>query len=68
MFYFFQRREEFLRCEIRPADDGYYLIIHRPDGSELTEHYDGKEELDSRWAALQHDLMRDGWWGPHSRE
>ena len=68
MFYFFERREQFLRCEIRPRDEGYDLIIRREDGTEHVEHYEDKAALDTRWIGLQQELTRDGWGGPHSRD
>ena len=68
MFYFFERNEKFIRCELRPGGEGYELVILGEDGVEKTERYETEEELTARWAALQQTLKRQGWWGPHGRD
>ena len=68
MFYFFRRADQFVRCELRSADDSYELMIVGPDGRETVERFDTEEELTQRWTELQRAYLRDGWWGPHGRE
>lgn len=68
MFYFFRREEQFIRCELRSVDDGYELVIVRPDGTEAVERFDAEDDLTARWSALQQRFLREGWWGPHGRE
>jgi hypothetical protein len=68
MFYFFRRGEQFVRCELRVVDDHYELTILRPDGAEEVEQFDTEEQLTTRWSVLQHQFLREGWWGPHGRD
>ena len=54
--------------ELRVVDDHYELTILRPDGAEEVEQFDTEEQLTTRWSVLQHQFLREGWWGPHGRE
>jgi hypothetical protein len=70
MFYFFQKQEEFLQCEIRTADapDTFAIVITEPNGSERAQYVVGSAEVSRRWRQLQQELVGEGWWGPSGRD
>jgi hypothetical protein len=65
---FFSRAEGFIRCEVRPAIDGYELVIDRPDSFVQVERFRGAEELNKRWVDVEGRLLRQGWRGPAPRQ
>jgi hypothetical protein len=68
MIWFFERAGEFLRCETRKADDGWYeLVITEPDGTERVERFEESAALAKRQVELEQGLTADGWHGPHGR-
>ncbi len=70
MFYFFQKQQQFLQCEIRTADapDTFAIVITEPNGSERSQYVIGSAEVSRRWNQLQQELVGEGWWGPHGRD
>jgi hypothetical protein len=70
MFYFFQKQEQFLQCEIRTADapDTFAIVITEPNGSERSQYVVGSAEVSRRWRQLQQELVGEGWWGPCGRD
>jgi hypothetical protein len=70
MFYFFQKQQEFLQCEIRTADapDTFAIVITEPNGSERSQYVVGSAEVSRRWRQLQQELVGEGWWGPCGRD
>jgi hypothetical protein len=69
VFYFFQRGNEFVRCEISGDDTtGYRITITEPDGRERVETAASSDEAHARWLEIQEQLNGDGWWGPHGRD
>jgi hypothetical protein len=63
MIWFFDRNGERLRYEITRgrADDGYRVVITRPDGTESIEEVKEPTELIERSAQLMNALRSDGW-------
>jgi len=70
MFYFFQKQQEYLQCEIRTADapDTFTIVITEPNGSERSQYVVGSAEVSKRWRQLQQELVGEGWWGPCGRD
>lgn len=66
MFWWFERRGEFLRYEARdlPAG-GFELRVINPDGTEHVENFSDSGDLTKRQITFEHDLASDGWTGPH---
>jgi hypothetical protein len=66
VFWWFERRGEFLRCETRErTGGGYELLVIAPDGIEQVERFDASSDLAHRQADLERELADDGWTGPH---
>jgi len=66
MFWWFERRGEFLSCESRQSSDGTFeLRIVTPDGSEHLERFADSADLARRQAALEREVRSNGWTGPH---
>jgi hypothetical protein len=70
VFYFFEKGQQFLQCEVRNTDlpDTFAIIVMEPDGKVRTQYVTGSQEVLRQWLALQEDLTAAGWWGPHGRE
>jgi hypothetical protein len=70
MIWFFERRGDHLRCEIRTQVEGdrYDLVITYPDGSEAVERFTDSRTLAQRTAELEQAMLRDGWNGPFARD
>ena len=71
MFYFFHKDPDYVRCEIRPAEDevqGYDIVITEPAGQERTEHFSTSQAAQTRWEELQRHFRNAGWFGPVGRE
>ena len=66
MFWWFERRGEFLRYEARdlPAG-GFELRVINPDGTEHVENFSDSGDLARRQVTFEHDLATEGWTGPH---
>lgn len=66
MFTWFRRGDQYLRYEAREVSRGVYeLTILQPDGSETVERFSDEQALADRQMALQQELEREGWTGPH---
>jgi hypothetical protein len=61
---FFSRGGGIIRCEVRPAGDGYELSIDRPDAVVQVERFSGAEALNRRWLDVEGLLLTQGWRGP----
>ena len=70
MFYFFQKKDQYLQCEIRTTDspETFAIIITEPDGNERSQYVVGSAEVSRAWRQLQQELVAEGWWGPHGRD
>ena len=65
MFWWFERRGEFLRYEVREMPDGRFEFrVIDIDGSERAEHFVDSGELNKRQIEFERDLAADGWTGP----
>lgn len=70
MIWFYERKGEHLRCEIRQLVEGdrFALIVTLPDGSERTEMFDDSYALNRRSLELERMLAAKGWNGPFARD
>lgn len=70
MIWFYQRRGEHLRCEIRTQVEGdrYALVVTMPDGTERVEIFEDSSALNRRSLELERQFQRDGWGGPFARD
>ena len=71
MFYFFQRGSEYLRCEVRHAQDSateYEIEIVEANGTPRVERYPSSDAVHKRWLELQEQFQKSGWWGPTGRD
>jgi hypothetical protein len=65
VFWWFERRGQFLRYEVRDLPDGRYeLRVIDIDGSERAEHFIDSGDLNKRQIEFEKDLAADGWTGP----
>ena len=69
MIWFYERKGEHLRCEIRQLVEGdkYALVVTMPDGSERTEIFEDSGALNRRSVELEQMFTNKGWNGPHAR-
>ena len=66
MFWWFERNGQFMRCEARDAlGNGYELVVTNCDGIDQVERLADSSDLAKRQRELEHDLIADGWTGPH---
>ena len=66
MFWWFERRGEFLRYEARQAGEGgFELCVVTPDGTERVERFLDSGDLAKRQAEFERQIAADGWTGPH---
>jgi hypothetical protein len=66
MFYWFERRGAYLRCEVlQLARDRYELRMVEQDGTERVERFTDAAELATRQNAVVAELAAAGWSGPH---
>jgi hypothetical protein len=70
VIWFYERRGEHLRCEIRQLIEGdkFALVVTMPDGSERTELFDDGGALNRRSVELEKMLRTKGWNGPYARD
>lgn len=70
MIWFYERKGEHLRCEIRQMIEGdrFALVLTMPDGSERTEWFDDGGALNKRSIELEEMLRTKGWTGPYARD
>ena len=66
MFWWFERNGQFMRCEARDVPgNGYELVVTNFDGIDRVERFADSADLAKRQRELEHDLIADGWTGPH---
>jgi hypothetical protein len=70
MIWFYERRGDHLRCEIRTQIEGdrFDLLITHPDGTESVETFGNQRVLNQRTAELERLWRAEGWDGPFSRD
>jgi hypothetical protein len=70
VIWFYERRGEHLRCEIRQQLEGdrYALVVRLPDGSERVELFEDCKTLNVRSVELERLLRSKGWDGPFARD
>ena len=63
MIWFYERKGEHLRCEIRQQVEGdrFALVVTLPDGTERYEIFDNSGALNRRSIELEKSLGRKGW-------
>ena len=65
MFWWFERRGQFLRYEVRDLPDGgYELRVIDTDGTERAEHFADSADLNKRQIEFERTLAAEGWTGP----
>lgn len=69
MIWFYVRKGDHLRCEIRQQVEGdrFELAITEPDGTERVERFDDSTALDRRARTLEREWREQGWEGPFAR-
>ena len=66
MFWWFERRGQFLRYEAREGPDGTYeLCVIDPDGGERVERFADSSALAKRQLEFERQITTEGWTGPH---
>jgi hypothetical protein len=70
VIWFYERKGEHLRCEIRQMIEGdrFALVVTLPDGTERTEFFDDGGLLNRRSMELEKMLTGKGWNGPYARD
>jgi hypothetical protein len=70
VIWFYERKGEHLRCEIRQLVEGdrFALVVTMPDGTERTEVFDDGATLNRRSLELEKMLNDKGWNGPYARD
>ncbi len=70
VIWFYERKGEHLRCEIRQQVEGdrFALVVTLPDGSERIEVFDDSFALNRRSLELEKKLSQKGWTGPVARD
>ena len=70
VIWFYERKGEHLRCEIRQQVEGdrFALVVTLPDGTERTEMFDDSYALNRRSMELARMLTEKGWNGPFARD
>ena len=70
VIWFYERKGEHLRCEIRQMVEGdrFALVVTMPDGSERTEIFEDSGSLNRRSVELEQMLTTKGWNGPYARD
>jgi hypothetical protein len=69
VIWFYERKGEHLRCEIRQQIEGdrFALVVTLPDGTERIEVYDDSYALNRRSLELEKMLLQKGW-NPFARD
>ena len=66
MFWWFERRGEYTRCEVLDLPDGTFEFrILSPDGIERSQLFTDATAVADQQRAVQTHLMKEGWSGPH---
>lgn len=69
VIWFYERKGEHMRCEIRQLIEGdrFSLVVTLPDGTERIEVFDNSSALNRRSIELEKSLVQKGWNGPFAR-
>lgn len=69
VIWFYERKGEHMRCEIRQLIEGdrFSLVVTLPDGTERIEVFDDSSALNRRSIELEKTLVQKGWNGPFAR-
>jgi len=69
VIWFYERRGEHMRCEIRQLIEGdrFALVVTLPDGTERTEEFEDSGALNRRSIELEKIFRDKGWNGPFAR-
>jgi hypothetical protein len=69
VIWFYERKGEHLRCEIRQLVEGdrFELVVTLPDGTERMEMFEDSGALNRRSIQLEKMLREKGWNGPFAR-
>jgi hypothetical protein len=69
VIWFYERKGEHMRCEIRQLIEGdrFSLVVTLPDGTERIEVFDDSSALNRRSIELEKSLVQKGWNGPFAR-
>jgi hypothetical protein len=66
MFWWFERRGAYMRCEVlQLAAEKYELRVIEPDGTESVEAFEDPANLAKRQQDMVESLSASGWSGPH---
>ena len=68
MFYFFEKDQKYIRCEIREEAGGWEVLRVESDGTEQTEQFPTSQTAFARWQQLQSRFKDEGWFGPYGRD
>jgi hypothetical protein len=68
MFYFFEKDQQYIRCEIKEGPSGWELLRIETDGLEKIEHFPTSQTAFARWQEIQAGFKLDGWFGPYGRD
>jgi hypothetical protein len=70
VIWFYERRGEHLRCEVRQQIEGdrFALVVTLPDGTERVELFEDSQMLNRRSRELEKMLQTKGWNGPYARD
>jgi hypothetical protein len=70
VIWFYERKGEHLRCEIRQQIEGdrFALVVTLPDGSERIEMFEDGSTLNRRSVELEKIFRSKGWNGPFARD
>jgi hypothetical protein len=66
VFWWFERRGQYLRYEVRELPTGgYELRVVDPDGKQNVEVFANSSDLARRQAEFERQITAEGWTGPH---
>jgi len=66
VFWWFERRGQYLRYEAREGPGGSYeLCVIDAEGIEHVERFADSSDLAKRQAQFERDIIEQGWTGPH---
>jgi hypothetical protein len=68
MFYFFEKEQQYIRCEIKEEDGRWEVLRVEADGVEQVESFHTSQSAFARWQELQARFKHDGWFGPYGRD
>ena len=70
MIWFYERKGQHLRCEIRQQVEGdrFALVVTLPDGTERTELFEDSGVLNRRSVEIEKMLTQRGWNRPFARD